>query len=230
VLPVTWVPGRRQRTKRAAMVTRAAATISVFPVLMRGKFNGAFDGLGGRCGWTKAACAASSPSSGHIPASVVVLAIGHSARDTYEMLLRRGVPMVQKPFQMGVRVEHPQEIVNRVKYGDTPLEQRLGAADYTLVASGKHDLFTFCMCAGGYVMPSVSEPGAFCTNRHEPVAPRLAVRQQRPGGHGAGGAVRRRRRIRRRAAAARVRVPGFRGRAEEIAVPSSACPTSSPGE
>src|SRR5947209_18908272 len=65
---------------------------------------------------------------------------------------------------MGVRVEHPQETVNRVQYGPTPLEQRLGAADYALVANGPRDLFTFCMCAGGYIMPSVSEPGAFCTN------------------------------------------------------------------
>ena len=103
-------------------------------------------------------------SSGYMPASVVVLAIGHSARDTYEMLLRRGVPMERKPFQLGVRIEHPQATVNRVKYGSTPLEQRLGAADYTLVAHGRHDLFSFCMCAGGYIMPSVSEPGAFCTN------------------------------------------------------------------
>jgi uncharacterized FAD-dependent dehydrogenase len=103
-------------------------------------------------------------SSGHVPAAAVVLAIGHSARDTYEMLLRRGVPMAQKPFQLGVRIEHPQETVNRVKYGAARLEDVLGSADYTLVASGKHDLFTFCMCAGGYVMPSVSEPGAFCTN------------------------------------------------------------------
>jgi uncharacterized protein len=103
-------------------------------------------------------------SSGYLPITVAVLAIGHSARDTYEMLLRRGVPMVQKPFQMGVRIEHPQELVNRVKYGPTQLEQRLGAADYTLIANGPHDLFTFCMCAGGYIMPSVSEPGAFCTN------------------------------------------------------------------
>jgi uncharacterized FAD-dependent dehydrogenase len=92
------------------------------------------------------------------------LAIGHSARDTYRMLLARGVPMVQKPFQMGVRVEHPQELVNRVQYGPTPLEHRLGAANYSLIANGPNDLFTFCMCAGGYIMPSVSEPGAFCTN------------------------------------------------------------------
>ena len=103
-------------------------------------------------------------SSGYIPASAAVLAVGHSARDTYEMLLRRGVPMERKPFQLGVRVEHAQETVNRVKYGPTPLERRLGAADYSLIAPGRHDLFTFCMCAGGYIMPSVSEPGAFCSN------------------------------------------------------------------
>ncbi len=103
-------------------------------------------------------------SSGYVPASVAVLAIGHSARDTYRMLLARGVPMVQKPFQMGVRIEHAQETVNRVQYGSTPLEDRLGAANYSLIANGRHDLFTFCMCAGGYIMPSVSEPGAFCTN------------------------------------------------------------------
>jgi uncharacterized FAD-dependent dehydrogenase len=103
-------------------------------------------------------------SSGYVPVSVVLLAIGHSARDTYAMLVRRGVAMVQKPFQLGVRVEHPQETVNRVKYGPTRLEDRLGAADYALVARGAHDVFSFCMCAGGYIMPSVSEPGYFCTN------------------------------------------------------------------
>src|SRR5581483_2034548 len=103
-------------------------------------------------------------SSGYVAASVVLLAIGHSARDTYAMLLLRGVAMVQKPFQLGVRVEHPQETVNRVKYGPTRLEERLGAADYALVARGAHDVFSFCMCAGGYIMPSVSEPGYFCTN------------------------------------------------------------------
>jgi uncharacterized FAD-dependent dehydrogenase len=103
-------------------------------------------------------------SSGHLPAEVAFLAIGHSARDSYEMLVRRGVPLVQKPFQMGVRIEQPQETVNRVKYGTSHLEAILGAADYSLVARGRHDLFTFCMCAGGYVMPSVSEQGHFCTN------------------------------------------------------------------
>jgi uncharacterized FAD-dependent dehydrogenase len=105
-----------------------------------------------------------STSSGYIPARVVVLAIGHSARDTYAMLVKRGVPMVPKAFQLGVRIEQPQENVNRVQYGRARLEERLGAADYALVAHGRHDLFTFCMCAGGHVIPSVSEPGYFCTN------------------------------------------------------------------
>jgi uncharacterized FAD-dependent dehydrogenase len=103
-------------------------------------------------------------SSGYIPTTVAVLAIGHSARDSYEMLVRRGVPMAQKPFQMGLRVEHLQETVNRVQYGPARLEERIGPASYEVVARGPANLFSFCMCAGGYVMPSVSEPGAFCTN------------------------------------------------------------------
>lgn len=103
-------------------------------------------------------------SSGYISADVVLLGIGHSARDTMAMLVERGVPMVPKPFQMGLRIEQLQETVNRVKYGSTHAEELLGAADYNLVARGEHDLFTFCMCAGGYIIPSVSEEGYFCTN------------------------------------------------------------------
>ncbi|HET6883537.1 MAG TPA: NAD(P)-binding protein [Pirellulales bacterium] len=103
-------------------------------------------------------------SSGYLPASLAVLAIGHSARDTYQMLFDRGVPLVPKPFQLGVRIEQPQEAVNRVQYGSERLEAKLGAADYALVARGRTNLFTFCMCAGGQIIPSVSEPGCFCTN------------------------------------------------------------------
>jgi uncharacterized FAD-dependent dehydrogenase len=103
-------------------------------------------------------------SSGYVPAAVALLAIGHSARDTYAMLQRRGLPLAAKPFQMGVRVEQPQESVNRVHYGSVRLEDRLGAADYALVARGRHNLFTFCMCAGGQVIPSVSAAGYFSTN------------------------------------------------------------------
>jgi uncharacterized FAD-dependent dehydrogenase len=105
-------------------------------------------------------------SSGFVPASVVVLAVGHSARDTYRMLVERGVPMTPKPFQFGVRVEHRQEVVNAVQFGPRHehYEELLGNADYSLVAHGGHDLFTFCMCAGGYIIPSVSQDGYFATN------------------------------------------------------------------
>jgi uncharacterized FAD-dependent dehydrogenase len=103
-------------------------------------------------------------SSGFIPTNIVVLAIGHSARDTYERLLAQGVPMEAKSFQMGLRIEQPQEMVNRHKYGRPEYESLLGAADYTLTARGSPDLYTFCMCAGGWIIPSVSEPEMFCTN------------------------------------------------------------------
>ena len=103
-------------------------------------------------------------SSGEVPADVAVLATGHSARDVYAMLVRRGVPVVPKPFQIGVRIEHPQELVNRIQYGPRRYEDQLGNADYSLVAHGSADVFTFCMCAGGYIIPSVSEEGYFCTN------------------------------------------------------------------
>ena len=138
-----------------------------------------------------------------------MLAIGHSARDTYEMLLRRGVPMVHKPFQMGVRIEQPQETVNRVQYGSSRLEDNLGAADYNLVAHGPHDLFTFCMCAGGHIIPSVSEAGFFCTNgmslsrRDSPFANSGLVVTI------AAGALRRLRRAGRGAPAAGVRTPSL---------------------
>jgi uncharacterized protein len=104
-------------------------------------------------------------SSGFVEADVAVLAIGHSARDTYEMLLLRGVPLEVKPFQFGVRIEQPQGQVDVVRYGAHAGHPALGAAEYNLVAhAGARDLFTFCMCPGGYIMPSVSEPGHFGTN------------------------------------------------------------------
>lgn len=109
--------------------------------------------------------AALRTNSGRIEADLAVLAIGHSARDTYEMLLRRGVRLEAKAFQFGVRIEQPQDQVDRARYGRSAGHPALGAADYALnVHAGSRDLFTFCMCAGGYVMPSISEPGHFCTN------------------------------------------------------------------
>jgi uncharacterized FAD-dependent dehydrogenase len=103
-------------------------------------------------------------SSGYVATSAVVLAIGHSARDTYRMLLDVGVPMSAKAFQLGLRIEHSQAQINRQKYGRREYLEMLGAADYSLTARGQRDVFTFCMCAGGYVIPSVSEPEMFCTN------------------------------------------------------------------
>lgn len=103
-------------------------------------------------------------SGGHLKTSHLFLGVGHSARDTNEMLFARGVPIVQKAFQLGLRIEQPQDQVNRHKYGKPEYLERLGAADYSLQARGARDVYTFCMCAGGYIMPSVSEPDRFCTN------------------------------------------------------------------
>lgn len=103
-------------------------------------------------------------SSGRLATTQAVLAIGHSARDTYRMLLESGVPMTQKAFQLGLRIEQPQEQINRHKYGRPEYLELLGAADYTLTAHGQRDVYSFCMCAGGIAIPSVSEPNCFATN------------------------------------------------------------------
>ena len=103
-------------------------------------------------------------SRGYLSTNHAVLGIGHSARDTYQMLFDSGVPMLQKAFQLGFRIEQPQEQINRHKYSRPEYLQLLGAADYTLNARGDRDIFTFCMCAGGIIIPSISEPDMFCSN------------------------------------------------------------------
>ena len=103
-------------------------------------------------------------SGGYLSATHVVLGIGHSARDTYAMLHDLGVPMRSKAFQLGLRIEQPQEQVNRWKYGRAEYLELLGAADYALTARGERDVYSFCMCAGGVVIPSISEPEMFCSN------------------------------------------------------------------
>ncbi len=103
-------------------------------------------------------------SGGHIACTQVIFGAGHSARDTYHMLHRLGVPMQAKAFQLGLRIEQPQSQVDAWKYGKAEYLDLLGAADYSLVAKGDRDLYSFCMCAGGIVIPSISEPGCFCTN------------------------------------------------------------------
>jgi len=103
-------------------------------------------------------------SSGFLASGHVIFAPGHSARETYRWLHALGVPIHQKAYQLGLRIEQPQERVNRWKYGKDRYLDLLGAADYSLVAKGQRDLYTFCMCAGGFVIPSVSDPGYFCSN------------------------------------------------------------------
>lgn len=100
-----------------------------------------------------------------LPACCVVLAIGHSARDTYERLALDGVEMVFKPFAVGVRIEHPQAMIDQAQYGRYAGHPKLGAAEYALTAqSGGRGVYTFCMCPGGQVIPSVSEEGLLCVN------------------------------------------------------------------
>lgn len=96
----------------------------------------------------------------------LILAIGHSARDTFEMLHRSGVYMEQKPFAMGVRIEHLQSMIDRSQYGDMCTSPYLPAADYKLAVhtgSGR-GVYTFCMCPGGTVVAAASEKGRLVTN------------------------------------------------------------------
>ena len=96
----------------------------------------------------------------------LVLAVGHSARDTFEMLHRRGVAIEAKPFSIGLRIEHPQSLIDRARYGDNAGNPQLGAADYKLVhhASNGRSVYSFCMCPGGTVVAATSEAGRVVTN------------------------------------------------------------------
>ncbi len=96
----------------------------------------------------------------------VVLAPGHSARDLFARLVERGVHVEPKPFSVGVRIEHPQSMVDRARFGDFAGHPRLGAADYKLVhhAANGRSAYSFCMCPGGTVVAATSEPGRVVTN------------------------------------------------------------------
>jgi hypothetical protein len=101
-----------------------------------------------------------------LPASHVVLAIGHSARDTFEMLYKRGVFVEAKPFSIGFRIEHPQSLIDRCRFGSNAGNPILGAADYKLVhhCSNGRSVYSFCMCPGGTVVAATSEEGRVVTN------------------------------------------------------------------
>jgi len=96
----------------------------------------------------------------------VVLAAGHSARDTFEMLHARGVHIEPKPFSIGFRIEHPQTLINRCRLGSEAAHPMLGAADYKLVhhCHNSRDVYSFCMCPGGQVVAASSEEGRVVTN------------------------------------------------------------------
>jgi len=96
----------------------------------------------------------------------VVLAVGHSARDTFQMLHDRGVYMEAKPFSLGFRIEHPQGLIDRARFGKFAGHKQLGAADYKVVhhCSNGRAVYSFCMCPGGTVVAATSEPGRVVTN------------------------------------------------------------------
>ncbi len=100
------------------------------------------------------------------PCRRVIFAVGHSARDTMEMLHRRGVRMERKPFAVGVRIEHPREMIDRSQYGRFAGHPALGAADYKLSCrpAGGRGVYTFCMCPGGEVIAAASEAEGVAVN------------------------------------------------------------------
>ena len=105
-----------------------------------------------------------------IASNHVVLAVGHSARDTFEMIHKQGVYIEPKPFSVGFRIEHPQPLIDERRYGENAGHPILGAADYKLVhhctqgiATGR-SVYSFCMCPGGQVVAATSEPGRVVTN------------------------------------------------------------------
>jgi len=105
--------------------------------------------------------------AGEVGCDAVVLAPGHSARDTWRALAAQGVALEAKPFQLGVRVEHPQALINAGRYGTGPEARLLGPASYGLVCKAEGGLpaiYSFCMCPGGQIVASVSAPGFLCTN------------------------------------------------------------------
>lgn len=96
----------------------------------------------------------------------LILALGHSSRDTFRMLKERAVPMEQKPFSIGVRIQHPQEWIDQAQYGDANLAKILGPADYKLSyhCENGRGVYTFCMCPGGEVIMAASGQGQTVTN------------------------------------------------------------------
>lgn len=98
-------------------------------------------------------------------ADAVILATGHSARDVFEMLVRMGVELTPKPFALGVRIEHPQPLIDRIQYGDAYRHPKLPAASYRLAETiDERGVFSFCMCPGGWIVPASTEVDGLVVN------------------------------------------------------------------
>ena len=110
-------------------------------------------------------CGVVDAAGNKIEASAVILATGHSARDVYELFARRGWLLEAKPFALGVRVEHPQELINEIQYHGRGYSRLLPPATYSLVTQvGGHGVFSFCMCPGGVIVPAATAGGQQVVN------------------------------------------------------------------
>lgn len=130
------------------------------------RFETKLTGLRVEGGRVTGAALASPQGETTLDTDAVILAVGHSARDTFEMLCRSGVAMSRKPFAIGARIEHRQAMINRAQYGAAAGHPALGAADYKLAVHlpNGRSAYTFCMCPGGLVVAAASEAGGVVTN------------------------------------------------------------------
>ena len=130
------------------------------------RFGWQVDGLVIEAGGLRGLCVSTPDGKQEIPCEQAVLAIGHSARDTLEMLHASGVAMEQKPFAVGVRIEHPRAMIDESQYGAFAGHPALGAAEYKLSCrpQGQRGVYTFCMCPGGVVIAAASEEGGVVVN------------------------------------------------------------------
>lgn len=98
-------------------------------------------------------------------ADAVILATGHSARDIYRLMFEKNILIEAKPFALGVRIEHPQSLIDRIQYGQFPRDEHLPASSYRLACQvGDRGVFSFCMCPGGLVVPAATSPGEIVVN------------------------------------------------------------------
>ena len=130
------------------------------------RFSARLTGIESRKGELTAVRYTDAAGESVLETDALILAIGHSAADTQQMLFRAGIDMIQKPFSVGVRVEHPQRLINAAQYGAFASHPALGAAEYHLSAKlpDGRGAYTFCMCPGGTVVPAASRIGGVCVN------------------------------------------------------------------